>query len=103
MLIPLTIGLGAAAVGLGGAYWQARKRAIDRWLPTYLFGGRRRARRPGEPVHVLICVADHYEPKLGGAGPAQAAARVARWADEYPRRFARFRDADGRPPQHTYF
>src|SRR4029078_10711953 len=36
-------------------------------------------------------------------GPAQAAARVARWVEEYPRRFERFRDADGRPPQHAYF
>ena len=103
MLIPLSIGLGVAGVGLGGAYWQARKRALDRWLPAYLFGGHRRPRRPGEPVHVLLCVADHYEPKLGGAGPVQAAARVARWADEYPRRFARFRDSDGRPPRHSYF
>lgn len=103
MLIPLSIGLGAAGVAAAGAYWHARKRAIDRWLPAYLFGGHRRARRPGEPVHVLLCVADHYEPKLGGAGPVQAAARVARWADEYPKRFARFRDADGRPPQHSYF
>ena len=103
MLIPLTIGLGVAGLGLGGAYWQARKRALDRWLPSYLFGGHRRSRRPGEPVDLLLCVADHYEPKLGGAGPAQAAARVARWADEYPKRFARFRDSDGRPPRHSYF
>jgi hypothetical protein len=104
MLIPVAIGLGAVGVGLGGTYLQARKRALDRWLPSYLAtAGRRRPRQRGEPVHVLLCVGDHYEPKLGRAGPAQAAARVARWVEEYPRRFDRFRDADGRPPQHSYF
>ena len=29
--------------------------------------------------------------------------RVERWVTEYPRRFARFRDADGRPPRHSFF
>jgi hypothetical protein len=28
---------------------------------------------------------------------------VRQWVEEYPRQFARFRDADGVPPQHTYF
>jgi hypothetical protein len=32
----------------------------------------------------------------------QARARVARWRAEYPR-FARFRDADGRSPRHSFF
>jgi hypothetical protein len=104
MLIPLTVGLGAAGLGVGGAVWQARKRALDRWLPSYmLHPRRRRPRRAGEPTHLLLCVADHYEPKLGGAAPPQAAARVARWVEEYPKRFARFRDADGRRPQHSFF
>jgi hypothetical protein len=104
MLIPVAIGLGAVGVGLGGTYWQARRRALDRWLPSYLAtAGRRRPRRPGEPTHLLFCIADHFEPKLGGAGPARAAARVARWVEEYPKRFERFRDADGRPPQYSFF
>lgn len=103
MFLLLGIGVGAVGVGLGAAYWQARKRALDRWLPGYLLGGKRRPYRPGEPTRVLLCVADHYEPKLGGAPPHQAAARVARWAAEYPKRFERFRDADGRPPRHSFF
>src|SRR5262249_50093584 len=47
--------------------------------------------------------ADHYEPKAGGADPETARARVAKWVEEYPRRFARFRDSDGRPPRWTFF
>jgi hypothetical protein len=30
-------------------------------------------------------------------------ARVARWRTEYPAMASQFRDADGRPPQHTFF
>lgn len=62
-----------------------------------------RGPRPGEPVHLLLAVCDHYEPKRGGVTPEKARARVRQWVDEYPRLFDRFRDAHGRPPQHTFF
>jgi hypothetical protein len=79
-------------------------RGLGYWLPTYLRDWRRRGLpRAGEPVHLLLCVCDHFEPKLGGAGPAQAASRVARWVEDYPKAFACFRDSDGRPPRHTFF
>jgi hypothetical protein len=79
-------------------------RGLGYWLPTYLRDWRRRGLpRPGEPVHLLLCVCDHFEPKLGGAGPTRAASRVARWVEDYPKAFAGFRDSDGRPPRHTFF
>jgi hypothetical protein len=55
------------------------------------------------PVHVLICICDHYEPGHGNASAEQADHRVANWTQNYPRLFERFRDADGRPPRHTFF
>ena len=65
--------------------------AVGPWLLPYLLGApRRRAPRPGAPVHVLLCIADHYEPQWGKAAPAVARARVRRWAEEYPRRLAAF-------------
>lgn len=81
-----------------------RFRAFDRWLVPYLLQTARR-RRPltGEPVHVLLCIADHFEPKRGQALPVVARSRVERWIDEYPRLFHRFRDSDGRPPRHSFF
>jgi hypothetical protein len=79
-------------------------RGIHRWLvPYFLSGHRRRAPRPGQSVHLLLCIADHYEPKLGGASPAHARERVCRWVEEYPKQFGEFRDSDGRTPQHTFF
>jgi hypothetical protein len=59
-------------------------------------------RTPG-PRHVLFAMCDHYEPLWGGAGAAQGRERVVRWEREYPAFAREFRDADGRPPRHTFF
>jgi hypothetical protein len=92
------------AAGIGLLVWQAHQRSVGRWLVSYAVQGveRRAGPRRGE-VHLLLCIADHYEPRRGGAGPEVARARVRRWVEEYPRLFGEFRDSDGRPPQHTFF
>jgi cellulose synthase/poly-beta-1,6-N-acetylglucosamine synthase-like glycosyltransferase len=83
---------------------QVHSRGIDRWIVGYAASTRRRRPpEPGQPIHVLLCIADHYEPQAGRAAPDQAAARVERWVREYPRQFDRLLDSDGRPPQHTFF
>jgi hypothetical protein len=88
----------------GVARWPLPRRHLGRWLVPYLREApRRRAPEPGEEVHLLLCVADHYEPKGNHAPPDVAAARVRRWVEGYPRRLGRFRDSDGRPPRHTFF
>ncbi|MCS6912875.1 MAG: hypothetical protein RMK29_05305 [Myxococcales bacterium] len=53
--------------------------------------------------HLCFCFCDHFEPEWAGAGPAVGEARVAAWQRGYPRAFSSFRDADGRPPQHSFF
>jgi hypothetical protein len=94
-----------AAAGLGAACWRGyRRRGLHRWLGSYLAqASRRRPPRRGEPVHLLFCLADHYEPKGSGAPPALAWSRVERWRRDYPVLFGGFRDSDGRPPRHTFF
>ncbi len=57
----------------------------------------------GRPVHVLLCVADHYEPGNGGVSHETGLARVQSWAGGYPAKLGAFRDSDGRPPRHTFF
>ncbi len=98
---------GAAVVfgGLAGATaWQLRRRNLQRWLPSYVRQwGRFRVPRLDEEIHVLLCFADHYEPLAQQADAATAMRRVAAWAERFPKAFARFRDADGRPPRWTYF
>lgn len=61
------------------------------------------ARRPAGPRHLLFALCDHFEPKWQRPDPATALGRVRRWEDGYPELAARFRDADGRPPRHSFF
>lgn len=81
-----------------------KRRAMDRWIFSYIAQGRKR-RSPSDqdPVHLLLCIADHYEPMRGRPSPEIAARRVQSWTVNYPRLFDRFRDADGQPPRHTFF
>jgi hypothetical protein len=58
-------------------------------------------RPPGER-HLLFAVCDHFEPLHGGVAHDAGRARVRAWTDELPA-MARFRDANGRPPRHTFF
>jgi hypothetical protein len=99
--ISLGLVLAAALAGLAG---YVRARNMRRWLAPYLLQmPRRRKPRSDEEIHVLLCIADHYEPKAGKAPPEQARGRVERWVEEYPRQFGQFRDSDGRPPRYSFF
>jgi hypothetical protein len=90
--------------GLLWVFRQARQRGMDRWLPRYVIeSGKRLPPSAGQEIHLLHCIADHYEPKHRGASADVAQARVRHWVREYPRRFGHFRDSDGRTPRHTFF
>ena len=80
-------------------------RHIHRWLPGYAKALAERIARPRYegPRHVLFALCDHYEPLWGGAGQVQGKERVDRWEREYPTLANEFRDADGRPPRHSFF
>jgi hypothetical protein len=80
-----------------------RKRGLDRWLGTYYLERGQRLSSTDEPVHVLLCIADHYEPHNGHVSKEQATTRVQTWIQNYPLLFAAFRDSDGKPPQHSFF
>jgi hypothetical protein len=99
---------GAVAAGLivfvALIAWQARRRNLQRWLPAYWRErGRYRLPTADEEIHVILCMADHYEPKAGKADVATGRRRVAKWVEEFPRQFGRFRDSDGRTPRYSFF
>jgi len=75
------------------------------WLWSFLLHSRRVAKLDPvqTPIHVLFCFVDHYEPFTGGCSEAQATERVDRWVRDYPAIAARYKDADGGPPVHSYF
>jgi hypothetical protein len=60
-------------------------------------------RRLPRPLHVLICLADHFEPQWQRPPASVATDRVARWRSEYPLIAARYTDSRGQSPQHTFF
>ncbi len=75
------------------------------WLGRHLAAGRRfnRARLPPEAlIDVMVLVSDHFEParRFGDEAAEQS---VRSWCRDYERLAGGFRDADGRPPQHTWF
>ena len=64
---------------------------------------RLRWREPEQPLHVFLCIADHFEPKWQRPPASVARQRVLRWAEEYPALAARYHDCLGRTPKHTFF
>mgnify|MGYP005751510291 FL=1 len=82
-------------------YLLLKQRNMHLWIGNYLFRSRQQV--AGKPVHVLFCFVDHYEPQWGKASLEQERARVARWCRDYPAMASRHADAEGRPPQHTFF
>jgi len=61
------------------------------------------------PVHLIIALADHFEPGIvpedgqKHAPRAEQERRLEWWLREYPKVVERWRDRDGRPLIHTYF
>ncbi|HUI43494.1 MAG TPA: hypothetical protein VL523_16135 [Terriglobia bacterium] len=79
-----------------------------RILPAYV--GQCATRRvPRGRVHLMVALADHFEPGIvPGDGMARAAhneqeRRLERWCRDYPEVVDRWRDCDGRAFCHTYF
>jgi hypothetical protein len=82
-----------------------------RWLPAY--GWQTLSRRSpigaGKSVHLIIALADHFEPTFLPDSPAEFAEldeqerRLEEWCRVYPKIFDAWRDADGFPFRHTYF
>jgi hypothetical protein len=79
------------------------------WLPAYAWQRTLRRPAPLGSTHVILAVADHFEPSFLPARPADYASadeqerRLERWCRAYPAAMAAFRDADGFPFRHTYF
>jgi len=82
-----------------------RRKNLHTWMGGYARHLAARARRPRirGPRHLLFAVCDHYEPLWGKVDRARGDERVRAWDEGYPRMADAFRDADGRPPRHSFF
>ncbi len=83
--------LGYARKVLPGIFWQGL-------LPV-----------PRGPVHLILALADHFEPAINPADGQKRAPRMEQeqrvqfWCREYPKVAERYRDHEGCPFVHTYF
>jgi hypothetical protein len=85
-----------------------RLKYAGRTVPPYFW---QRITRPAPQarVHLIICIADHFEPSstpgnFAGYAPRDVQLRrLKTWCGEYPVNFAGFEDNDGRRFVHTYF
>lgn len=80
-------------------------RNLNRWLGGYARHAIQHwaLPRPSGPRHVMFALCDHFEPLWAHASEERARARVERWLRSYPTLTQEFRDADGRPPRHSFF
>src|ERR1017187_5746084 len=88
--------------------WE-KGRSTLRWLPTYVRQRYVRRRADVRPVHLIIAVADHFEPAFQPEAPATYAdraeqeRRLEEWCRRYPATVESWPDDDGQPLRHTYF
>ena len=99
-----TVGIAACA----GIVFLARKRNVHLWLPSYVKGnwaGRRERGTldPSRTVHIMFCIADHFEPGWGNPEIEEERRRIDHWLTHYPQFAAGHQDADGCPPRQTLF
>ena len=91
--------------GLPGPLGRVGAKELHLWLGAWLEDRARKAIAPA-PVgtkHVLFALCNHFEPLHGEVDLDRGLARVAAWSSRYPEICTRFRDADGRPPRHSFF
>ncbi|AWL11663.1 hypothetical protein HMF8227_01182 [Saliniradius amylolyticus] len=92
---------------LAAGFWTVlRKKHMQNWFWAYL----RQRWMPGRskcqsgPVHIMFSFVDHFEPQWGrDISLEQERQRVDLWMRRYPELVKGHQDADGRPPQHTFF
>ena len=76
------------------------------WFPYYCMDSLlQRVKYTGVtgPIHLFVCVVDHFEPFNGPVDLATALSRVDVWKQKYPEFASNHRDADGNPLKHTWF
>lgn len=88
-----------------GIWERLKEKNVTVWMRGYLSDALTGPliRGSGNPVHIMLCVVDHFEPQHKNASDEHARQRMDFWRNEYPRRMGHLRDSDGVMPQHTWF
>lgn len=93
--------LGVGAIIL--IWIELRRKNMFLWLPDYVRQGIGNRVQHDDPMHIMFCFVDHYEPGWQSPGLDVERTRVARWCQAYPMLAKKHRDADGQHPKHCFF
>ena len=89
-------------------FWSKLRYTLP-WLPARAWQRWSRRVAQAGTMHLIIGLADHFEPAIVPEHGAARASRhvqeqrLDRWCREYPKLVNDYRDSDGRPFRHTYF
>jgi hypothetical protein len=103
MNVLLTVLTAVVLIALAVVAREVRSRNIGTWIRSFLRQDWRAQPPAGVTRHLLFCFVDHFEPQCERPAYAVECARVARWRRDYEKLCENRRDADGRPPVHTFF
>ncbi len=84
-------------------FGKLKNKNLHTWLSGYARHCLRSRPRQTDSRHLLFALCDHFEPLWGSASDENGDARVRTWQERYPKMVAPFRDADGKPPRHSFF
>jgi hypothetical protein len=79
---------------------------IQAWLGSYFLDRvNKKLKKVGlqRPVHIFLCICDHFEPLWNGADEGTGLKRVREWCKQYPAIADKYRDSDGSIPKYTFF
>lgn len=80
-----------------------RRRNVMGWVLSYLRQDWREPFSRTTKRHLLFCFVDHFEPRWNSPAYEVECRRVGRWRTDYPTLCQHHRDADGKPPVHSFF
>lgn len=87
----------------GVFYFLLRSRNIHIWFFSYVSELFVAPKKNNQPIHIMFCFVDHFEPNWGRPSKQVQTERVDRWVSEYAQLASRHIDADGCNPKHTFF
>jgi len=75
------------------------------WLPNYISQSvsRKNGLIEKRPFHVMFCLADHFEPRVGGVSSEREIQRVDTWVEQYLKLVEKYKDRSDFAPKYTFF
>ena len=78
-----------------------KKKNIHLWIGSWIIKDWKETTK--EPIHIVFCFADHFEPQWSRPSRQVESERVDRWLNDYSKLAKKHVDSDGRHPIHSFF